>query len=130
MGVDLTKLTAAPWTYRRCPRTENYGYLGFTPTNSLGLPATDAEFIALARNDFDVKQRRGWHTEKCKDSNQWCVPQLLDFSITNGFLFDDNDAVAKAAGEACYQTGHDVGLLTKADAWYREHVENQILRRD
>lgn len=82
----------------------------------------NADFIALARNDLDVRLRRGWHTEKCTEVNQWFVPQLYDLSLRQmgGPSFDF--AIFTAA---CYQDGHDVGLLTKAEAWFKEHIEEK-----
>jgi hypothetical protein len=58
--------------------------------------------------------RRGWHTERCATGkHDWWVPQLAE-------LYD-----LPRAMEAMYQDGHDVGLLTKADAWYAANVEEQ-----
>ncbi len=137
MGLDLSKLTSAPWE-ARClkPHAISIGddedfvvpphvahvsnVEGFRITEYVAgrmrIP-DDAEFIALARNDLDVKQRRGWHTEKCTEADQWVVPQLIER------LFSKNKKEGDALIEVMYQQGHDVGLLTKADAWYKANVE-------
>lgn len=84
--------------------------------NALANGEADELLVVLARNDLDVKMRRGWHTQKCSDSDQWLVPQMIEsafkvFPISSDCL------------DAAYQEGHDVGLLTKADAWWRANME-------
>lgn len=71
------------------------------------------DWDALFRSDLQVKLDRGWHTEKCTEADQWHVPQLAVWMMAEG-CFD-----------AMYQDGHDVGLLTKADAWYVANIENK-----
>ncbi len=79
---------------------------------------TILDFVVMFRNDLDVKQRRGWHTEQCTAAtDQWCVPQLFEHLC--GKTKEEGDKLI----EAMYQKYHDVGLLTKADRWYRENVE-------
>ncbi len=149
--IDLTKLTPAPWIAidsRYEPETYSVngvfdvpeGYVQWAvtggrpdnPTEGWSLihgeaghgtiipERSDLEFIALARNDLDVKQRRGWHTQKCTDAPQWLVSQLVErlCGIRDQKEFDSLIA-------AMYQDDHDVDLLTKADAWYRENVEKK-----
>jgi len=72
---------------------------------------TKTEFIALCHSDFEVKRKRGWHTEKCHEAEQWVVPQLMSYLFAEG-------AIA-----AMYQNGHDVGLLTKANEWFEKEIE-------
>lgn len=72
---------------------------------------TNKEFSDLCRSDFEVKRKRGWHTEKCHASEEWIVPQLMRHLLAPGAI------------EAAYQHGHDIGLLTKANAWYEKEIE-------
>lgn len=122
--MDLSKLTPAPWN----ENDDGGVYDDSTDRNMIGEfgdgPPTDkdianAYFAVLARNDLDVKLRRGWHTEKCKEVDQWIVPQL----IAN--LFGKSKEEFAELIKVIYQEGHDVGLLTKADAWYAKHVEKK-----
>ncbi len=117
MGIDLKDLSPAPWeaSERRVLAfpPEGCRVVCYTASGkSTRTPASeaDAAFIALARNDLEVKLRRGWHTEKCSDADQWVVPQLLPSVM---FRSDCGGI------EAIYQDGHDVGLLTKADEWLK-----------
>lgn len=132
--MDVMKLSPAPWTVERrysngceivprihCPRDESRecGWVAdLVGAPYLGHESSleNAEAIAMMRNDFDVKQRRGWHTEKC-GVNQWCVPQLVA-EMGRNFLNGKERAEAEAA---CYQEGHDIGLLSRADAWMKQH---------
>lgn len=94
-----------------CPECKGTGYRACECSDL-------AKLIVLWQNDQCVKQRRGWHTEKC-GINQWCVPQAVEVMRKN-FLNGKDRAIAEAA---CYQEGHDIGLLSKADAWMKQHVE-------
>ncbi len=73
--IDLTKLTPAPWIYvvpegytsgaeGRMPEfvgVMNFGNnTQYYPIEGEPPSATDAEFVTLARNAFDVMTRRGW----------------------------------------------------------------------
>lgn len=84
---------------------------------------TDTQFMALCRSDLGVKLRRGWHTEKCTHADQWVVPQAVEeiMRFTANHPDDDNAATF----EAVYQDRHDVGLLTMADAWFRENIDSK-----
>lgn len=79
---------------------------------------TPNEKLNLFLCDLAVKQKMGWHTEKCTDSDQWFVPNLFNFVL--GILDADTK---EACIEACYQNGHDVGLLTKAYEWWKANIE-------
>ncbi len=144
MSIDLTKLSPAPWeSVTILPagsrETGDGGYESWSesPWRVINGPpqairddmlsrraftnATDAEFIAMARHDLDVRQRRGWHAELQTDG-EWYVPQISAQAR----------AIGKTAAwlklgmfEATRQFGHDVGLLTKADKWYKENVEKE-----
>ncbi len=132
--MDLDKLTPAPWIYdlrvgiasvfagqppeclsHECPRCIASKLAAWAEKGWQWNEAdiADMEFIALARNDLDVKQRTGWHTEKCLVENQWFVPQLVRYITMPGCI------------EAIYQRYHDVGLLTRAYAWYVANVESK-----
>lgn len=146
MGLDLTKLTPAPWTYDGMDCFDEGepvhvigpSVLAIVPCEHSGVvdqnfweeakadlaSKADAEFIALARNDLDVKLRRGWHTEKCTDkAGSWYAPQF--FCDVMGLMMQDRIShdLHDSFFEAAYQTGHDVGLLTKADRWYKANIE-------
>lgn len=119
--MDIGKLSPAPWTCVTCG-TEGHGrhdrcYGVRSGGKHLDGNPDDKEFIALARNDLDVKMRRGWHTEKCIDLDQWYVPHLVKEMLRVAFEQNREDIYFDAA----YQDGHDVGLLTKADRWATEH---------
>ncbi len=78
---------------------------------------TCAEAYVLMRSDLDVKLRRGWHTEKCQESDEWIVPQVAAKIVILSFR---GEAECGDLSNA-YQTGHDIGLLTKADQWMTAH---------
>lgn len=64
---------------------------------------TDAEFIALARNAFEVMMKREWHAEKTNDG--WEVigsghAEIIDSRHPDPFT-----------------------AIVEADKWYRENVE-------
>lgn len=80
--------------------------------------AADYDWCALAHSDFLVQQRRGWHAAKCTDADQWIVPQLFDLAMKHRMsLTADWSNFWKQIIEVCYQNGHAIGLLTKAEAW-------------
>jgi hypothetical protein len=136
--MDLLKLALAPWRANRKTDTlhlDGYGEIGLADLigpkggsyRGVRFPFTndEAEFIALARNDLDVKMRRGWHTEKCTASaDQWFVPQLVEFVLPQLMATAEKNKYGGGL-DAAYQDLHDVGLLTKADRWYREHAEKE-----
>ena len=98
-GFDLTKLSPAPWTAHGCnvdspcdepgaePVGGNEGFrIAKTWSSSFApraeIAATNAVFIALARNAEDVMVRMGWHPELCSWGDtlaerlsrpRWCV---------------------------------------------------------
>lgn len=128
MSIDLSRLTPAPWGTWRYKATTICTQETEDETSCVHLgemeSVADADFVALARNDLDVKQRRGWHTEKCTESGQWYVPQLSEYVIRK-VLMGGLKGKGDSGFDACYQNEHDIGLLTKADRWYREHVEGK-----
>ena len=74
------------------------------------------DFIAFARSDLAVQMKRGWHAEKCSESDEWVVPALTEYIM---------GPLAESCLEAMYQKRHPVRLLTKADEWYRVNVEDR-----
>jgi hypothetical protein len=67
----------------------------------------DAEFIALARNAFDVMMRRRWHQEPLSNG-KWLVCENRNGDWCDGPTCDD-----------------PFTALVEADRWYRENVENR-----
>lgn len=119
--MDLSKLTPAPWTYK-FSGTCKYPYSVFGPLSSDGsgtsvtnTPWThpsakvDMEFIALARNAFDVMMRRGWWAEKFS-SGKW----RLSFNC-------------RGCGLGRYSDHHyddPFTALVEADRWFKENMED------
>ena len=139
-SIDLSKLTPGPYSVsvekhddKEAVLNISYGEPGRATTcwrhlaeirldqeGCMGFPGVEAsrtnfDVIAALLNDLEVKQRRGWHTERCPHKpGYWYVPQFC--SVVNL-----TDVGLEAYKTACYQEGHDVGLLTKADAFAKEH---------
>ncbi len=112
--IDLSKLTPAPWSV-----PDGCGYV----TDTEGNPcadcggADDAEFIALARNAFDVMMRRGWSVRT------W-IPGSLDGKAPRRFGVIDEDGEWLHKTDYWITSRHDpFTALVEADRWYREHVE-------
>ena len=129
--MDLSKLTPAPWeASRRDWRNNDAGfdryihgdireseYGGKVATGvaivqgnatSGTIQDANAEFIALARNAFDVMMRRGWKISR-KAGGQWRVdvPTRKPYDGASWECLADDPFTA----------------LIEADRWYREHVE-------
>lgn len=129
--IDLTLLSPASWLYDEHDGEQNADVVSdgkrvfdaIAADFDADTSKVNLQFAALARNDLDVKVRRGWHTAKCTEADQWLVPQLIEHLC--GKSKEDGDALMAAM----YQDGHDVGLLTKADRWYSEQVENADMSR-
>ncbi len=101
--VDLSKLSPAPW--------HNVGhelYFGDTFHQQIS-KETDAAFIALARNAYDVLTRRRWGLTK----------------EAGGFWIVDirNPEIQRLMNYPCPTCPFTA--LVEADAWYRENVEKQ-----
>lgn len=134
--MDLSKLTPAPWLASAGLVTDESGSprLADCTWGDVDDDQTEANchFIALVRNDLDVKLRRGWHTEKCTDSGDWMVPQAVAAAMRLAWeKYDGSGPTPESLPPTadvfanCYQSGHDVGLLTKADVWYVANCENR-----
>jgi hypothetical protein len=121
--IDLEKLTPAPWTPAiesdRGYRGEEYGRFYFPTFEEVPfgfdvgleqIAANDAEFIALARNAFDVMMRRGWTVVRRK--GKWFVASV------------DENLVEKFKGRMMDSPANDpFTALVEANRWYEEHVE-------
>ena len=107
--MDLSKLTPAPWVATAGMVTEDRDYSRLADCTWGDVDneqtAANCEFIALARNAFDVMMRRGWHPEPL-DSGQWMACENRDGDWCDG--------------PAC---ADPFTALVEADRWYREHVE-------
>ncbi len=118
MSIDLNKLSPTPWL-AECGelfRPDSEPYLSLLPHNSPHGHVYDAErretdlaFVALARAAFEVMMRRSWGVEP-DDEDGWVV-----------CINDPTDPRSYWR-----RTGPDpFTALVDADAWYRQHVENQ-----
>ncbi len=78
MPLDLSNLTPAPWFNWSHGETGDFGLFHGAPADPREIfdlldhqePA-DLEFIAIARNAFDVMMRRGWYPIRVQ--GQWHV---------------------------------------------------------
>ncbi len=141
MTLDLTKLTPAPWRFLKEPR--GCSVLGWVqPPGEEEVAAIsgvggveNGEFIALARNAFDVQERRHWVVTK---ENIWGDPerkyrevyivreqQTLD-------LKDDGNAYRKVIGRIVGPLGNELiwaddpySVLVRCDEWHKANVEAQ-----
>ena len=111
--MDATKLSPAPWVAEGC-YVEGNGFMMFDDD---GHNIDEAEFIALARNAFDVMMRRGWSPVQMPHSDQWGVqtderwnrkPELIE---RNGLCIVADDPFT---------------ALVEADKWYKENVDHAI----
>ncbi len=129
MSIDLTKLTPAPWM--RVPFGGQWkdedGCIGVGhPLTNSGIcdcenyweqivggwcaKRTNIEFIALARNAFDVMMMRNWHAE----------------FVDGRWLAIDDDGHAVHYGNSYFPPGNDpFTVIVDSDKWYREQVENK-----
>ena len=73
---------------------------------------TDAQFIALARNAFEILMRRGWLVQQISPNGPWmvCGPQWA-------FNPKDRDMVVSDSWLDPFTA------LVEADAWYKANVE-------
>lgn len=133
MTIDLSKLTPAPWrTERRYSNgCEIIPRIKCTPDSNrecgwiadligapyLGYESTlvNAEFIALARNAFDVMLRRGWCAIQ-QPSGRWAVK--IDWSAIG-------NSGGMQSGFAPQQHADPFTALVETDAWYKENVEGK-----
>lgn len=114
---DISKLTAAPWTVESSCAGDLWGFdIPELPEASyrdsrFGKRA-DVEFIALARNAFDVMMRRGWSPIK-GDDGWYAIDQygtaIEDTSVDDwpdpftAIIEADKEFTAKGGSDARYQ---------------------------
>ena len=112
MTFDLSKLSPAPWFLAQqgpmlsvC--SEGQPIIADMANYLRANYRDDAEFIALARNVFDIMVRRGW----------WVAP-LEVVSPPRTIWF-----VVGGIGTRRFNATDPFSALIAADKWYREHVE-------
>ena len=112
--MDLSKLSPAPWASVAQGWAFKEGrtgvYLichGRSCLATCSSSESDADFIALARNAFDVMMRRGWSVYR----DEWS-----HWRIT----YDGADTQSYA---------DPFTALVEADRWHKEHVEHVDSRR-
>lgn len=118
----MSKLTPAPWTCRpSCagadwgfdvPELEDADYRDSRFGNQ-----ADAEFIALARNAFDVMMRRGWGVASSPQDKLW----FLHFQGDPEFAWRDERQLRDWS--ASHGAEDPFTALVEADRWYRQNVE-------
>jgi hypothetical protein len=124
MVINLDKLTPAPWGFGNGSDDSSDDFFwagGEWGAGSLvefwrkdsskedweGIKA-DGEFIALARNAFEVMMRRKWRASY--DGGRWYVDLYKHCNILDPMTIDAADPFT---------------ALVEADKWYRENVENK-----
>ena len=119
-AMDLSGLNPAPWVVLEDSCGDLYIQAGKRNISLLagemGGPGERLvlEFVALARNAFEVIMRRGWGVLPCR-------------SVTGYWVAKDSEGTPFDAGcrENCptLYWPDPFTALVEADAWYREHVE-------
>ncbi len=103
MSIDLSKLSPAPWHTDDLMQVYNHEYC----VADCGYQ-DEADFIALARNAFDVMLRRGWGVERVWDNDlrvhRWYIVTDAPRALREGFA-------------------DPFTALVEADRWYAENVE-------
>lgn len=110
--MDISKLTPAPWSWDgddNDPSIEGnggcvahvqcHGNINTVAREGQQYSHADADFIAIARNAFDVMMRRGWGVTCDRLKSQFCA-------LEESGWFDD-----------------PFSALVEADKWYTENVE-------
>lgn len=134
MSIDQTKLTPAPWRSERrysdgievvprinCERNADREcgrvadlvgapYLGYEST------VVNAEFIALARNVFDVMMRRGWEFRTVPGCG-YCATFTTGHCVDDTWIAEGNKPTMKRFHADPFT------CLVEADAWYKANVE-------
>jgi hypothetical protein len=126
--MDLSKLSPAPWRILEssdkeenpCLLAADNSWLTCGVHSDSCINGLDnAEFIAVARNAFDVMTRRGWHAEKCSESDDWVVLKSL---------WGGDDALERLCNDEWQKAAYasdPFTALVEADKWYRENVESK-----
>lgn len=122
--IDLGKLSPAPWR-AECPRINwrIMSGINFVMEGAQVRKQTDAEFIALARNAFDVLFHRGWSISGSPWENKFWVHA----EDVGGGGYDRNDwhpsEFQKWIVGRCWPDPFTA--LVEADAWYIANVETK-----
>ena len=75
----------------------------------------DMQFIALARNAFDVMMRRGWYSQKAKNEK-----------FVTWYVWDESDSPAiKISVQDSAKWNDPFTALVEADKWYKANIEEQ-----
>jgi hypothetical protein len=124
--IDLSKLTRAPW---HANMGWHHGGAVSTPCGRIELGEDredDAAFIALARNAFDVLQRRGWSI--CRE-HLWGDPvrrnKLAWIVRWPNYLDGKLGEIVGPLGNELIWAADPFTALVEADKWYREQVEGR-----
>ncbi len=119
--MEPRKLTPAPWNVT-CGSWGNggvYPYVSNIVHGTTKDAETDCEFIALARNAFDVMMRRGWTPSPIQRPGQtrWQVRMRNGADMPLAFICDVLDHRGEFADPFT--------ALVAADKWMRENAENR-----
>jgi hypothetical protein len=117
--VDVNKISPAPWELSQMGSKDGrsvvvYGRRplgkGFTSTMVFDSGATteNAEFIALARNAFEVMMQRGWGVSWVDE--RWVIRDMKGMCL---------------AGAGYKEYPDPFTALVEADKWYRANVEKE-----
>ncbi len=125
--IDLTRLTPAPWLHfpeRRTIASPHHGYLASCESlpGNINRDNTNAAFITLARNAFDVRLRRWWYSRFRKAD--WYGPAAFYVYDQEGYeVRRKQSGTAQLADPTYFYSDDPDTCLVEADAWYRENVE-------
>jgi len=114
--LDIAKVTPAPW-FAKCEGICCGVYQGSPEKQGVSIDLqdptwADAQFIALARNAFDVMMRREWGVKQCTVGPE-CEPAwYADWSTVTNVEMPDS-----------LYCKDPFTALVEADKWYRENVE-------
>lgn len=121
MTINLEKLTPAPWEVNGVAlihnprRIDPAGRVAFMEPHC---QRSDAAFIALARNAFDVMMRRGWHAvrDRSRDGQHWVAVSYEKDPYESNPIMTDEDGLEDWRPDP-------FTALVEADAWYKANVE-------
>lgn len=129
MGIDLSKLAPAPWRGLsgmviggHVVATVDCEFYVMGPSAAPPCSAqVHIDFIALARNAFDVVMRRGWSAKRLIDGRWVAMTWAVDPHECHAVILDSNgieewDVAARP---------DPFTALVEADAWYKANVEKQ-----